>query len=230
MLMCPDAGGVGVRLISFFYHKHSLGVLTLNGSRSCALTMSHLGGIVATSQQSEPRPGPSQPGERFDEQMGSDLFSPEPGKGQGKTQGGQEQRILSVKTLSQTCKRKRFFWRVPSMFLQDIKKEERLSLKIVDWPNIPWTPCIACGIFEKRKEFCFENVILQRSFCKLFVGELTPIWLSGWSESSLKDVSNCSNLSPWFFFFVQTIEVQFSSVTQSCPTLCNPRNRSTPGL
>ena len=25
-------------------------------------------------------------------------------------------------------------------------------------------------------------------------------------------------------------EVQFSSVTQSCPTLCDPMNRSTPGL
>ena len=25
-------------------------------------------------------------------------------------------------------------------------------------------------------------------------------------------------------------EVQFSSVAQSCPTLCNPMNRSTPGL
>ena len=30
------------------------------------------------------------------------------------------------------------------------------------------------------------------------------------------------------FFFVWN--VQFSSVTQSCPTLCNPMNRSTPGL
>ena len=26
------------------------------------------------------------------------------------------------------------------------------------------------------------------------------------------------------------IVIQFSSVTQSCPTLCNPMNRSTPGL
>ena len=25
-------------------------------------------------------------------------------------------------------------------------------------------------------------------------------------------------------------DIQFSSVTQSCPTLCNPVNRSTPGL
>ena len=29
---------------------------------------------------------------------------------------------------------------------------------------------------------------------------------------------------------ISTSSVQFSSVTQSCPTLCNPMNRSTPGL
>ena len=28
----------------------------------------------------------------------------------------------------------------------------------------------------------------------------------------------------------QSTSLQFSSVTQSCPTLCNPMNRSTPGL
>ena len=27
-----------------------------------------------------------------------------------------------------------------------------------------------------------------------------------------------------------TVSVQFTSVTQSCPTLCDPMNRSTPGL
>ena len=30
--------------------------------------------------------------------------------------------------------------------------------------------------------------------------------------------------------FILQGSVQFSSVTQSCPTLCNPMNRSTPGL
>ena len=30
--------------------------------------------------------------------------------------------------------------------------------------------------------------------------------------------------------FLQFNSVQFSSVTQSCPTLCDPMNRSTPGL
>ena len=37
----------------------------------------------------------------------------------------------------------------------------------------------------------------------------------------------------WEYFHVQTQKhssVQFSSVAQSCPTLCNPINRSTPGL
>ena len=31
-------------------------------------------------------------------------------------------------------------------------------------------------------------------------------------------------------YFLLTFIVQFSSVTQSCPTLCYPMNRSTPGL
>ena len=33
-----------------------------------------------------------------------------------------------------------------------------------------------------------------------------------------------------FFVFLQFSSVQFSSFAQSCPTLCNPMNRSTPGL
>ena len=32
------------------------------------------------------------------------------------------------------------------------------------------------------------------------------------------------------FFFYYIMVLQFSSVTQSCPTLCDPMNRSTPGL
>ena len=36
----------------------------------------------------------------------------------------------------------------------------------------------------------------------------------------------------WLFlvFSIQFSSVQFSSVVQSCPTLCNPMNHSTPGL
>ena len=35
---------------------------------------------------------------------------------------------------------------------------------------------------------------------------------------------------PSFFFFLISLPFQFSSVTQSCPTLCDAMNRSTPGL
>ena len=31
-------------------------------------------------------------------------------------------------------------------------------------------------------------------------------------------------------FFMNYVKIQFSSVTQSCPTLCDPMNRRTPGL
>ena len=34
----------------------------------------------------------------------------------------------------------------------------------------------------------------------------------------------------FLWFLISFSSVQFSSVTQSCPTLCNPMNRSTPGL
>ena len=36
--------------------------------------------------------------------------------------------------------------------------------------------------------------------------------------------------SPHSSIFLTGTSVQFSSVTQSCPTLCDPMNRSTPGL
>ena len=38
----------------------------------------------------------------------------------------------------------------------------------------------------------------------------------------------CNTL--WINIFQKFHSVQFSSVTQSCPTLCDPMNRSTPGL
>ena len=33
-----------------------------------------------------------------------------------------------------------------------------------------------------------------------------------------------------FAFFIPDVSVYFSSVIQSCPTLCDPMNHSTPGL
>ena len=45
---------------------------------------------------------------------------------------------------------------------------------------------------------------------------------------------NCPILTPLLFntdlVYIYEHSVQFSSVTQSCPTLCDPMNCSTPGL
>ena len=40
----------------------------------------------------------------------------------------------------------------------------------------------------------------------------------------------CESWGQWYQIFVAQFSLQFSSVTQSCLTLCNPMNRSTPGL
>ena len=46
-----------------------------------------------------------------------------------------------------------------------------------------------------------------------------------------QDKSHCSwKLRPIINYYVANNTLQFSSVTQSCPTLCYPMNRSTPGL
>ena len=57
------------------------------------------------------------------------------------------------------------------------------------------------------------------------------VWLKGcslsvpsqWSPMSASALASLKSLS-------KAASVQFSSVAQSCPTLCDPMNRSTPGL
>ena len=56
-------------------------------------------------------------------------------------------------------------------------------------------------------------------------------------QGTLKSLLQHHNLKasiPWhsdfFMVWLSNLYVQFSSVTQSCPTLCDPMNHSTPGL
>ena len=54
---------------------------------------------------------------------------------------------------------------------------------------------------------------------------IKPLWLSGsWKSFLYSSVYSCH------LFLISPASIQFSSVTQSCPTLCDPMNRSTPGL
>ena len=62
----------------------------------------------------------------------------------------------------------------------------------------------------------------------------TYLWegLQSWQSVafSFRDEGPCSVMPLLRFADVSISSVQFSSVARSCPTLCDPMNRSTPGL
>ena len=55
---------------------------------------------------------------------------------------------------------------------------------------------------------------------------ITPLWLS----ESWRSFLYRSSVYSCHLFLISYASVQFSSVAQLCPTLCNPMNHSTPGL
>ena len=74
---------------------------------------------------------------------------------------------------------------------------------------------------------CWRTLKLNLSIHEFFNGFLMDLMNFGpkLCQSSLLPLSS---LPP--VYLLQFSSVQFSSVTQSCPTLCHPMNRSTPGL
>ena len=63
---------------------------------------------------------------------------------------------------------------------------------------------------------------------------LSVMWQPGW-EGSLGENGSCIHMAESLLCSPETITTllisyQFSSVAQSCPTLCDPMNCSTPGL
>ena len=54
------------------------------------------------------------------------------------------------------------------------------------------------------------------------------MWL--FQSSTYFDIFQYTNIFQSTSMFFMMVSVQFSSVAQSCPTLCNPINHSTPGL
>ena len=57
----------------------------------------------------------------------------------------------------------------------------------------------------------------------------SKIYMHFYFSCMMQILENCINFSKWNGY-IHLCSVQFSSVVQSCPTLCNPMNRSTPGL
>ena len=75
--------------------------------------------------------------------------------------------------------------------------------------------------------YCEETKIEKDKCIPLFIAALFTI-VRTWKQP------RCPSTDEWIkkLWYVYTMEhsVQFSSVAQSCPTLCDPMNRSTLGL
>ena len=71
-----------------------------------------------------------------------------------------------------------------------------------------------------------DNIILrQRSWERYWSHKPHIIWFYLYELSDYETPCTVAHQAP-----LSISSVQFSSVTQSCPTLCEPMNRSTPGL
>jgi len=92
--------------------------------------------------------------------------------------------------------------------------------------------CLVSISFTKTKiENLFTYLLFGRIphvFCKLFyifyIGGCCIVW--GKSFCVLSSSLSSSSIGT----VLLDLSVQFSSVTQLCPTLCDPKNHSTPGL
>ena len=60
--------------------------------------------------------------------------------------------------------------------------------------------------------------------------QVQPLWKKCLFKSFAHLKNQVTESFNFFFFLVLIYSVQFSSITQSCPTLCNPMDCSTPGL
>ena len=103
----------------------------------------------------------------------------------------------------------------------------RLSLSVLSIVKISGTFCLASltqtTFLKYFGHFCFTS---QQNYSLVFVNLSSPL------DCELFRVHKHVLLSFLSIYFLpqKFSSVQFSSVTQSCPTPCDPMNRSTPGL
>ena len=69
---------------------------------------------------------------------------------------------------------------------------------------------------------CIKHTIWSRNY--------TPIYLFQKNKTLNLKKKTCKQFFITIAFMISETSVEFSSVTQSCPTLCNPMNHSMPGL
>ena len=106
------------------------------------------------------------------------------------------------------------FQALPSVILEGSSAVDRSSWFFCIWECLG-SSFISEGHLHWRICSCLTNTVLLLSgLCRFFLFiylHIVKAFISGISQ-------------------LDSVSVQFSSVTQSCPTLCDPMNRNTPGL
>ena len=121
-----------------------------------------------------------------------------------------------------------------------------LSINIQDWFSLGWTGWIT--LQSKGLPRVISNITVQthqlygaQLFPYMttgtialtrwtFVGNIMSLLLNMLSKLIITFLSRSKNLLISWLGSLSAVIFQFSSVSQSCPTLCNPMNHSTPGL
>ena len=121
-----------------------------------------------------------------------------------------------------------------------------LSINIQDWFSLGWTGWIT--LQSKGLPRVISNITVQthqlfgaQLFPYMttgtialtrwtFVGNIMSLLLNMLSKLIITFLSRSKNLLISWLGSLSAVIFQFSSVSQSCPTLCDPMNHSTPGL
>ena len=102
--------------------------------------------------------------------------------------------------------------------------------------NITLMSSVQCQAVEVQQNLVINNRILgllPHAFVLISWIAWCKLWLHVFLLPSLlcfKSVCHKHKLKPGYGSCTSNVSVQFSSVTQLCPTICDPTNRGTPGL
>ena len=92
------------------------------------------------------------------------------------------------------------------------------------WRCVQWLTAVEILQAPTRIQFHVQHWQCPNQTSKKWLSNSVFIWLN------LIIVPLQDPVDRWSLSQREEHSIQFSSVTQSCPTLCNPMNRSTPGL
>ena len=113
-----------------------------------------------------------------------------------------------------------------------------LLRKQMNWPLL----CLGIVLWRLAYCYCLNLLLIEASYTKpytipwdhrnfSFALNIAEVWhITHWLIKRFKNFKSLLNLRYFHLFKISLLDPQFSSVAQSCLTLCNTMNHSMPGL